>query len=85
MGKVSESVSFGVEAIIGIFIFFIIFTAFLPTVIDYINNNSASIGLPQVTILIVSLFGLVFVAGMLLKFWNQLTGNQQQGQYGGGY
>lgn len=84
MGRVSESVSFGVEAIIGIFIFFIIFTAFLPTIIDYINNNSTVIGLPQVTILIVSLFGLVFVAGILLKFWNKVSGNDQS-QYGGGY
>ena len=88
MGKISESVSFGVEAVIGIFIFFIIFTAFLPTIIDYINNNSASIGLPQVTILIVSLFGLVFVAGILLKFWDKVTGKDQPpygGSYGGGY
>lgn len=86
MGRVSESVSFGVEAIIGIFIFFIIFTAFLPTLIDYINNNSGVLGLPQVTILLVSLFGLIFVAGMLLKFWDKLTGKDNPpGNYGQGY
>jgi len=86
MGRVSESVGFGVEAVIGVFIFFIIFTAFLPTIIEYINNNSTSIGLPQVTILIVSLFGLIFVAGIMLKFWDKITGKDNPpGQYGGGY
>ena len=85
MGTVSESVSFGVEAIIGIFIFFILFTSFLPTIIDYINNNSTIIGLPQATILVVSLFGLLFVAGMALKMWNKVTGKDNPPQYGGGY
>lgn len=85
MGNVSESLSFGVEAIIGIFIFFILFTSFLPTIIEYINNNSASLGLPQATILIVSLFGLIFVAGIMLKFWNKITGKDNPPQYGGGY
>jgi uncharacterized membrane protein YjfL (UPF0719 family) len=87
MGRVSESVSFGVDAVIGIFIFFIIFTAFLPTLIEYINNNSTSVGLPQVTILIVSLFGLIFVAGMLLKMWDKMTGKEPPQGYPqmGGY
>jgi cytochrome bd-type quinol oxidase subunit 2 len=86
MGNVSESLSFGVEAIIGIFIFFILFTSLLPTIIEYINNNSTSIGLPQATILIVSLFGLIFVAGIMLKFWNKITGKDNEPpQYGGGY
>jgi len=86
MGNVSESLSFGVEAIIGIFIFFILFTSLLPTIIDYINNNSSSLGLPQATILIVSLFGLIFVAGIMLKFWNKITGKDNEPpQYGGGY
>ena len=86
MGNVSESLSFGVEAIIGIFIFFILFTSLLPTIIDYINNNSSSLGLPQATILIVSLFGLILVAGIMLKFWNKITGKDNEPpQYGGGY
>ena len=85
MGTVSESVLSGVEAIIGIFIFFILFTSFLPTIIDYINNNSTTIGMPQATILVVSLFGLLFVAGMMLKMWNKVTGKDNPPQYGGGY
>ena len=36
----SETVSFGIEGIIGIFIFIIFFGALAPSVIGYIQNNS---------------------------------------------
>jgi xanthine/uracil/vitamin C permease (AzgA family) len=89
MGRISESVGFAVEAIIGIFIFFILFSVFLPMIIDTINNNSTTIGMPQATILVVSLLGLIFVAGLMLKFWDKVTGkdNPPNGGYPqmGGY
>jgi len=82
----NDALTFGIEGVIGIFIFIIFFTALAPTVIGYINNNSTSIGLPQATILIFSLLALVFVLGIFMMMWKKITGqdNQQPG-YGGGY
>lgn len=73
---VTDSLTFGVEAVIGILIFVIFFTALAPTVIETINNNSTVIGLPQATILIFSLLLLVFVAGLAMKMWKKLTGQE---------
>ena len=82
----SDALSFGIEAIIGIFIFVIFFTALAPSVIDYINNNSSSLGLPEATILIFSLLVLVFVVGVFMMLWKKITGQDNQPpQYGGGY
>jgi hypothetical protein len=81
----SDALSFGIEGIIGIFIFIIFFTALAPSVIDYINNNSTVIGLPQATILIFSLLALVFVVGIFMMLWKKITEPQQPPQYGGGY
>ena len=78
----NETLTFGIEAIIGIFIFFIIFTAFLPTLIGYIQNNSSVLGLPEATILIVSLFGLLFVLGVFMKLWKKLTEPDRPQVYG---
>jgi hypothetical protein len=69
----SETVSFGIEGIIGIFIFIIFFGALAPSVIGYIQNNSASIGLPEATILVFSLIALLFVLGVFMKLWKKLT------------
>ena len=80
----SDALSFGVEGIIGVFIFIIFFSALAPTVIDYINNNSTVIGLPQATILVFSLLALVFVVGIFMMLWKKIT-EPQQPQYGGGY
>jgi len=82
----SDALSFGIEGIIGIFIFVVMFSAIAPTIIEYINNNSTVIGLPQATILIISLLVLVFVLGIFMMMWKKITGqDQQQGNYGGGY
>jgi hypothetical protein len=83
----TDALNFGIEGIMGIFIFIIFFTALAPTVIDYINNNSTSIGLPQVTILVFSLLALIFVLGIFMMMWKKVTGqdNQPPQQYGGGY
>jgi len=78
----NETLTFGIEAIIGIFIFFIIFTAFLPTLIGYIQNNSSTLGLPEATILVVSLFGLLFVLGVFMKLWKKLTEPDRPQVYG---
>lgn len=80
----SDALSFGIEGIIGIFIFVVMFSAIAPSVIDYINNNSTVIGLPQATILIVSLLVLVFVLGIFMMMWKKIT-QPEQPQYGGGY
>lgn len=80
----SDALNFGIEGVMGIFIFVIFFTALAPSVIDYINNNSTVIGLPQATILIFSLLALVFVLGIFMMLWKKIT-EPQQPQYGGGY
>ena len=69
----SETVAFGIEGIIGIFIFIVFFGALAPSVIGHIQNNSAVIGLPEVTILIFSLLGLLFVLGVFMRMWKKLT------------
>ena len=70
---VSETLTFGVEAVIAIFIFTIFFSAMAPSVIGTIQNNSTVMGLPEVTILIFSLLGLLFVLGLFMKMWKKLT------------
>ncbi len=70
---VTETLTFGIEAIIGIFIFIIFFSAMSPVVIETIQNNSASMGLPEVTILVFSLLAMLFVLGMFMKLWKKLT------------
>ena len=74
---VGDSVNLIVESIFAIFIIIIFFTALAPTVIGYINNNSASIGLPQATILIFSLIVIVVVMGFILRIWKSLTEPEQ--------
>ncbi len=69
----SETLSFGIEGIIGIFIFIIFFSALAPSVIGHIQNNSSSIGLPEATILIFSLLALLFVLGVFMRMWKKLT------------
>jgi len=72
-----NSISLVIEGIMAIFIIVIMFTALAPTVIDYINNNSASIGMPQATILIFSLIVIVVVIGITLRIWKSLTEPEQ--------
>ena len=81
----TDALTFGIEGIMAIFIFIIFFTALAPTVIDYINNNSTVLGLPQVTILVFSLLALIFVLGIFMMMWKKVTGQDNQPQYGGGY
>jgi hypothetical protein len=81
----TDALTFGIEGIMAIFIFIIFFTALAPTVIDYINNNSTVLGLPQVTILVFSLLALIFVLGIFMMMWKKVTGQDNQQQYGGGY
>lgn len=69
----SDVVSYGIEFTIGAFIFIIFFTAIAPTMFEYINNNSTVIGLPSVTILILSLMVLLFILGIFMKLWKKLT------------
>ena len=68
-----DALNFGIEGVMGIFIFVIFFTALAPSVIDYINNNSTTIGLPQATILIFSLLVIVFVMGIFMRLWKKIT------------
>ena len=82
----NDALTFGIEGVIGIFIFIIFFSSLAPSVIGYINNNSSVIGLPEATILIFSLLALVFVLGIFMMLWKKITGQDQQPpQYGGGY
>jgi hypothetical protein len=86
MMGLSDALSFGIEGLMGIFIFVIFFSALAPYIIDYINNNSTSIGLPEATILIVSLLVLVFVLGIFMRLWKKVTGQDNEPPaYGGGY
>jgi len=78
----SDTLTFGIEAVMGILIFFILFTALLPTIIGYIQNNSTTLGLPEATILIVSLLGLVFVLGVFMMLWKKLTQPERPQVYG---
>ena len=71
--SVSDTLTFGIEAVIAIFIFIIFFSALAPTVIGYIQNNSDVLGLPEVTILIFSLLAMVFVLGLFMRMWKKLT------------
>lgn len=69
----SDTVTMMIEGVIGLFIFIIFYSALAPTIIEYINNNSTVIGLPSVTILIISLLVLLFALGLFMRFWKQLT------------
>jgi len=69
---ISDALTMGVEGVVAIFIFLIFFGALLPSIIDTINN-STGIGLPQVTILIVSLLGLIFVLGVFMRLYKKIT------------
>ena len=77
MANIEDALGFGMEYIVGILIFVVFFSALAPTIIDYINNNSASIGLPQVAILFLSLMVVFFILGGLMKFWRKVTGPDQ--------
>jgi len=70
---ISDTLSFAVEGIIGLFVFVIFFSAMAPTIIEYINNNSTVIGLPSVTILILSLMVLLFALGLFMNLWKRIT------------
>lgn len=70
---VTDTLTFAVEGIIAIFIFIIFFSALAPSVIGYIQNNSSTIGLPEVTILIFSLLAMLFVLGIFMRLWKKLT------------
>ena len=69
---VTDALTMGMEGVISIFIFLIIFGALLPTIIGTIENSSG-VGLPQVTILIVSLLGLIFVVGVFMRLYKKIT------------
>ena len=68
-----NTIGLTMEGIMGAFIVVIFFTALAPTVIEYINNNSTVIGLPQATILIFSLIVIVFVIGIIMRIWKSFT------------
>lgn len=70
---IGNTISLVMEGIMGSFIVIIFFTALAPTVIEYINNNSTVIGMPQATILIFSLIVIVFVIGIIMKIWKSFT------------
>ncbi len=68
-----DSVNLTIELVMGFFIVLIFFSALAPTIIEYINNNSTSIGMPQATILIFSLIVLAFIIGGVMKVWKSFT------------
>jgi len=78
----TETVQFGIEGIIGVFIFIIFFSAMAPSVIGYIQNNSTVIGLPEMTILVFSLFAVLFVLGVFMQLWKKLTEPERPQMYG---
>lgn len=69
---ITDALTMGMEGVISIFIFLILFGALLPTIIGTIENSSG-VGLPQVTILIVSLLGLIFVVGVFMRLYKKIT------------
>ena len=69
---ITDALTMGMEGVISIFIFLIIFGALLPTIIGTIENSSG-VGLPQVTILVVSLLGLIFVVGVFMRLYKKIT------------
>ena len=78
----SETLTFGIEGLMGIFIFIIFFSALAPTVIGYIQNNSTVIGLPTATILVFSLLAIVFIMGVFMRLWKKLTEPDKPQMYG---
>jgi hypothetical protein len=78
----SDTLTFGIEGLMGIFIFIIFFSALAPTVIGYIQNNSSVIGLPTMTSLVFSLLALVFVLGVFMQLWKRLTEPERPQYYG---
>ena len=70
---VSDALNLGIEGVMAIFLFVIFFSALAPSIIGYIQNNSASIGLPTATILVFSLLVIVFVMGIFMMMWKKLT------------
>ena len=78
----SETLTFGIEGLMGIFIFIIFFSALAPTVIGYIQNNSTVIGLPTATILVFSLLAIVFIMGVFMRLWKKLTEPDRPQMYG---
>jgi len=81
---VTNAAKIATEGIIAIFLITIFFTALIPSIIDMINNTP-SIGMPQATILIVSLLLLFVVLGITLMIFNEITTPTPPPQYGGGY
>jgi len=69
---ITDALTMGMEGVISIFIFLILFGALLPTIIGTIENSSG-VGLPQVTILVVSLLGLIFVVGVFMRLYKKIT------------
>jgi hypothetical protein len=61
----SDGLNFGIEAIMGIFIFVIFFTAIAPTAIEFVNNNTGSIVMASAVVLLIGLFVVVLVMGSL--------------------
>ena len=79
----TDAATMAIEALMAIFIFSIFFTALLPSIIDTINNGTG-VGLPEATILIVSLMLVLFVVGIIMNLYKQIS-NPSPPQYGGGY
>jgi Na+/phosphate symporter len=80
----TDSLSLGIETIIGILIFAAFFAGLAPTVIEIIQNAGSAIALSSTTILIFSLLVIAFVAGAFLKLFKKLTEpDRPEIQYGG--
>lgn len=77
-----DAATYAIEGLMAIFIFTIFFTSLLPSIISTINNNSTTVGLPQATILVVSLLLLFFILGVFMNMWKKIT-NPDQPQMGG--
>ena len=77
----TDGLTMAIEGIMAIFIFSIFFTALLPSIIDTINNGTG-VGMPEATILIVSLILIVFVVGIVMRLYKNIT-QPDQPQMGG--
>ena len=69
----TDSLTFGIEAMVGILIFVAFFSGLAPTVIGLIQNAGDSIGMGGTTILVFSLFVLIVVVATALKLFKKFT------------
>jgi hypothetical protein len=69
----TDSLNLSIEVLFGILIFSALFVAIMPTAIEYVENASASVGMPATVTLVMSLILLAFVVGAFLKMFKKVS------------